>query len=187
VELLTPRLRLRGWRDDDVAALAAVNADPEVMRWIGDGSVRDRAATGAEIAAYRRLWRDRGFGRFAVELRDTGELAGLTGMAVPDDVPDVMPAVEIGWRFARAHWGRGYATEAARAALRFAFTDGGLDRLVGIHLVGNDASARVMLKLGMRFHLATTETVHRRPVHVYAIERPESGPMESGLPDLSSW
>jgi RimJ/RimL family protein N-acetyltransferase len=169
VDLETPRLRLRAWRDDDVDALAAVNADPEVMRWIGDGSARDHAATRAELAAFRRLWRDRGFGRFAVEIRETGELAGLTGMAVPDDVPEVMPAVEIGWRFARTHWGRGYATEAARAALRFAFTDAGLDRLVGVHVVGNDASARVMLKLGMRFHLATTETVFGRPVHVYAI------------------
>jgi RimJ/RimL family protein N-acetyltransferase len=172
VELVTARLRLRRWRDGDVDALAAINADPEVMRWIGDGSVRDRAATGAEIAASERLWRARGFGRFAVEIRDTGELAGLTGMAVPDDVPDVMPAVEIGWRFARAHWGRGLATEAARAALQFAFTDAGLDRLVGVHVVGNDASARVMLKLGMRFHLATTEIVYGRPVHVYAIGRP---------------
>src|SRR5690348_979203 len=153
-------------------ALAAINADPEVMRWIGDGSVRDRAATRAEIAASERLWRDRGFGRFAVELRDTGELAGLTGMTVPDDLPDVMPAVEIGWRFARPHWGRGLATEAARAALRFAFTDTDLDRLVAVHVVGNDVSARLMLKLGMRFHLATTEIVYGRPVHVYAIDRP---------------
>jgi len=172
VELVTARLRLRRWRDGDVDALAAINADPGVMRWIGDGSVRDRAATGAELAASQQLWRVRGFGRFAVEIRDTGELAGLTGMAVPDDVPEVMPAVEIGWRFARAHWGRGFATEAAQAALQFAFTDAGLDRLVGVHVVGNDASARVMLKLGMRFQLATTEVVYGRPVHVYAIGRP---------------
>ena len=169
---MTARLRLRRWRDGDVDALAAINADPGVMRWIGDGSVRDRAATGAELAASQQLWRVRGFGRFAVEIRDTGELAGLTGMAVPDDVPEVMPAVEIGWRFARAHWGRGFATEAAQAALQFAFTDAGLDRLVGVHVVGNDASARVMLKLGMRFRLATTETVYGRPVHVYEIGRP---------------
>lgn len=172
MELLTARLRLRRWRDADVDPLAAINADPEVMRWIGDGSVRDRATTGAEISASEEMWRTRGYGRFAVELRDTGELAGLVGMAVPDDVPDVMPAVEIGWRFARAHWGRGLATEAAGAALRFAFTDTGLDRLVGVHLVGNDASARVMLKLGMRFHVATTEVVYGRPVHVYTITRP---------------
>jgi RimJ/RimL family protein N-acetyltransferase len=183
VELVTARLRLRRWRDGDVDALAAINADPEVMRWIGDGSARDRAATGAEIAASERLWRTRGYGRFAVEIRDTGELAGLAGMAVPDDVPDVMPAVEIGWRLARAHWGRGLATEAARAALRFALADAGLDRLVGVHVVGNDASARIMLKLGMRFQLATTEVVYGRPVHVYATGRPSApGFLSSGPP-----
>ena len=171
VELMTPRLRLRRWRDDDVAAMSVINADPEVMRWIGDGSVRDRAATGAEIAASEQLWRACGFGRFAVEIRATGELAGLTGMAIPADVPAVMPAVEIGWRFGRGYWGRGLATEAATAALRFAFTDGGLDRVVGIHVVGNDASARVMLKLGMRFDRETTEVVYGRRMHVYAISR----------------
>jgi RimJ/RimL family protein N-acetyltransferase len=103
----------------------------------------------------------------------TGELAGFTGMAIPADVPEIMPGVEIGWRLGRAHWGRGVATEAATAALRFAFTDGGLDRILGIHVVGNDASARVMRKLGMRFDRETTEIVYGRPVHVYAIDRRE--------------
>jgi RimJ/RimL family protein N-acetyltransferase len=170
-DLLTPRLRLRRWRDDDVAAMARINADPEVMRWIGDGSVFDPAATAAELAAFEDAWQARGIGRFAVELRDTGELAGFTGMAVPADVPEIMPAVEIGWRLGRPHWGRGLATEAARAALGFAFTDAGQNRIVGIHVVGNEASARVMLKLGMRFDRATTEQVFGRPVHVYTIDR----------------
>ena len=171
VDLVTPRLRLRRWRDEDVADLARVNGDPEVMRWIGDGSVLDEAATAAGIAAFEDAWRARGVGRFAVELRDTGEVIGMTGLGVLPDVPEIMPAVEIGWRFGRAHWGRGLATEAARAALEFAFTAGGLDRIVGVHVVGNEASARVMLKLGMRFDRATTESIFGRPVHVYAIDR----------------
>jgi RimJ/RimL family protein N-acetyltransferase len=170
-DLVTSRLRLRRWRDEDVADMVRVNGDPEVMRWIGDGSVLDEAATAAEIARFEDAWRARGFGRFAVELRDTGEVIGMTGMAIPSDVPEIMPSVEIGWRLGRAHWGRGLATEAARAALGFAFTDGGLDRIVGIYVVGNDASARVMLKLGMRFDRSTTENVFGRPVHVYAIDR----------------
>jgi RimJ/RimL family protein N-acetyltransferase len=140
------------------------------MRWIGDGSVFDRAATAAEIARFEDVWRRHGYGRFAVELRSTGELAGFAGMAIPADVPEVMPCVEIGWRFGRAHWGRGLATEAAAAALAFAFEDGGLDRVVGIHVVGNDASARVMRKLGMRPVCTTTEIVYGRPVDVYAID-----------------
>jgi RimJ/RimL family protein N-acetyltransferase len=96
---------------------------PDVMRWIGDGSVLDRTRTAEEIANFERVWRDHGFGRFAVELRVTGVLTGFAGMAIPVDVPDVMPAVEIGWRFGREHWGRGIATEAARAALAFAFDE----------------------------------------------------------------
>ena len=172
VDLLTPRLLLRRWRDDDVTAMARINADPEVMRWLGDGSVSDHAATAAQLAVWEDTWRAQGIGRFAVELRDTGELVGATGLSTLIDVPEVMPAVEIGWRFARPHWGRGLATEAARAALGFAFTAGGLDRVVGVHVVGNEASARVMLKLGMRFDRETTEDIFGRPVHVYTIDRP---------------
>lgn len=165
----TPRLLLRRWRRADVDQLAAINADPEVMRFIGDGSVADRARTAADVAAFERLWRQRGFGRFAVELRETGELVGFVGMAIPDDLPEIMPAVEIGWRLARVHWGRGVATEAARAALRYAFGEAGLDRLVSVHVLGNTGSERVMQKLGMRPILDTVEPVYRRPVRVYEI------------------
>ncbi|HKD96660.1 MAG TPA: GNAT family N-acetyltransferase [Micromonosporaceae bacterium] len=173
--LVTPRLVLRGWRDGDIPALAAINADPEVMRYIGAGTPLDADRTAADVEAYRRLWADRGFGRFAVVLRETGAFAGLAGMAIPDDLPEVMPAVEIGWRFGREHWGKGLATEAARAAMGFAFGGGGLDRLVSVHVIGNEASARVMLRLGMRPLLDAVEIVHHRPVRVYAIDRPGVG------------
>lgn len=169
--LYTPRLVLRGWRDEDTAGLAAMNRDPEVMRYIGDGSLADDARTAADAAAYRRMWDDRGIGRFVVVLRDTGEFAGFVGMAVPDDLPEIMPAVEIGWRFGRAYWGRGLATEAARVAMDFAF-GAGLDRLVSVHVVGNDASARVMRRLGMRPLCDAVETVYHRPVRVYVRENP---------------
>ena len=101
IELATPRLVLRGWREDDLNALAAVNADPEVMRFIGDGSVRDREQTAAGLAMMEREWAERGFGIFAVEVRDTGQLAGWVGLAVPAFLPEVLPAVEIGWRLGR--------------------------------------------------------------------------------------
>jgi RimJ/RimL family protein N-acetyltransferase len=175
VTVRTERLLLRRWRPDDLAPMAAINADPEVMRFIGDGSVADLARTALEIAGFERLWESHGFGRFAVEVRDRRVLAGFVGMAVPTDVPEIVPCVEIGWRFGRAYWGRGLATEAARAAMGFAFTAAGLDRLVGIHVVGNEASARIMARLGMRFDRETTEIVHRRPVRVYAISGPEYG------------
>lgn len=86
--------------------------------------------------------------------------------------PEVMPAVEIGWRLGRRHWGHGMATEAARAVLDFGFTDGGLDRIISIHQTGNDASGRIIQKLGMQLDRETTD-VRGRPVRVYAISRDE--------------
>src|SRR5690242_2176295 len=115
--LATPRLLLRQWRDDDADAFAPITADPEVMRYIHDGSTLDRAATAERINLWRRHWDEHGYGLYAVEVRGTGELIGFTGLAVPLFLPEVMPAVEIGWRLGRAHWGQGYATEAARAVV----------------------------------------------------------------------
>jgi RimJ/RimL family protein N-acetyltransferase len=173
IELATPRLVLRGWREDDLNALAAVNADPEVMRFIGDGSVRDREQTAAGLAMMEREWAERGFGIFAVEVRDTGQLAGWVGLAVPAFLPEVLPAVEIGWRLGRVFWGGGIATEGARAVLRFGFVDRGLDRIISIRHVDNRASGRVMEKLGMHFDRRTVVPSHGQPVEVYAISRSE--------------
>jgi RimJ/RimL family protein N-acetyltransferase len=171
--LETQRLVLRRWRDADVAPLAAIHGDAEVMRWIGDGSVADEPRTAAAVADWERHWDERGFGLYAVELRGTGELAGFVGLAVPAFLPEIMPAVEIGWRLGRAHWGRGLATEAARAVLHHAFTAQGQDRIVSIHQVGNVASERVMHKLGMRLDRETVHASAGRPVRVYAITRAE--------------
>ncbi|NJC72153.1 GNAT family N-acetyltransferase [Planosporangium thailandense] len=169
----TARLVLRRWRSDDVAVMAEINADPEVMRWIGDGAVSDHDRTAAGITACEREWDEHGFGLFAVEVRRTGELAGFTGLAVPTFLPEIMPAVEIGWRLGRRHWGQGYATEAARAALRFAFLERGLDRIVSVHQVGNVASERVMRKLGMSLDRETVQPSCGRAVRVYALSRDE--------------
>jgi RimJ/RimL family protein N-acetyltransferase len=171
VVLDTHRLQLRRWCAADLAPMARINADPEVMRYIGDGLPLDEAETAAMISAYEQFWESTGYGRFAVVERETGALVGFAGMAVPVDVPDIMPSVEIGWRFARTCWGRGYATEAARAALGFAFDVSGLDRMVALHVIGNDASARVMTKLGMQPVLDTIEVQYHRPVRVYAVRR----------------
>ncbi|MFE5096246.1 GNAT family N-acetyltransferase [Streptomyces sp. NPDC056638] len=149
VMLETPRLVLRRWCADDVVHMSAVNADPEVMRWIGDGSVRDEPQTRRGIEAMEREWDRQGLGLFAVEIRSTGELAGFTGLSVPDFLPELLPAVEVGWRPGRAHWGQGLATEAAAAAVRFGFEDCGVDRIVSIAQLGNGASERIMTKLGM--------------------------------------
>ncbi|MFF9162275.1 GNAT family N-acetyltransferase [Streptomyces longwoodensis] len=169
VRLETPRLILRRWREDDVGPMAAVNGDPEVMRWIRDGGVLDERQTRARIRAWEHEWESRGFGLFAVEVRATGELAGFTGLSVPEYLPEVLPAVEVGWRLGRPHWGRGLATEAAAAAVRFGFEECGLQRIVSIAQAGNDASRRVMAKLGMRPVLETVHPDLGRPVRVFAL------------------
>lgn len=169
VTLETPRLILRRWREEDVAPMAAVNADPEVMRWIRDGSVRDEQQTRGGIQAWESEWESRGFGLFAVEIRSSGELAGFTGLSVPDFLPEVLPAVEVGWRLRRSHWGQGLATEAAEAAVRFGFVDRGLERIVSIAQVGNDASERIMIKLGMYPVRETFDPTCGRRVRVFEL------------------
>jgi len=173
IRIETPRLVLRRWRAEDVEPFAAINADPEVMRWIRDGSVRDEHQTRANVAAMEGLWETERFGLFAVELRDSGELAGFTGLSVPRFLPEVMPAVEIGWRLGKAFWGRGLASEAARAAMRYGFRERGLERIVGIVQVGNGASERIMVKLGMRLDREVVAPGSGRPTRIYAITEAE--------------
>ena len=168
--LETPRLRLRGWQSDDLDGLAAVNTQPEVMRYIHDGRTLDRAATAVRLADYQRHWVEHGFGLYAVEIKGTGELAGFTGLAVPTFLPEIMPAVEIGWRLGRAYWGRGLATEAAQAVVAHTRAELGLRRLVSIHIVGNEASARVMVKLGMSLERETVQPDTGRQLRVYAMD-----------------
>jgi RimJ/RimL family protein N-acetyltransferase len=182
--ITTPRLVLRRWREDDIAPMSAINADPEVMRWIGDGSIRDVQQTKAGIEASEHEWNLNGFGLFALQMRTTGELTGFSGLSVPGFLPEVMPAVEIGWRLGRPFWGQGLATEAARAALRFGLIDRGLERIVSIAQVGNDASERIMVKLGMHLERETVDPTCDRPVRVHAITKAEYIP--AGRPNQSA-
>jgi RimJ/RimL family protein N-acetyltransferase len=172
---LTDRLVLRRWRIGDAAAFAAINADPEVMRWIGRGHVLGRGFSDDLIARFEREWDERGFGLWAVGLRDDpdGALVGFCGLTVPMFLPAVLPAVEVGWRLARGAWGRGYATEAARAAVEFGFVEHGMREIIAIVDPANARSLRVGEKLGMtprpdRMHPGTG-----RRVRVLGIARGE--------------
>lgn len=147
---MTERLVLRGWRAPDRDAFAALNADPRVMRWIGDGSVLTRADSDALAARIESHWAEHGFGLWAVAPReDEDGLLGFCGLAIPSFLPEVLPAVEVGWRLAQASWGAGYATEAATAAVAWGFGELGLERVIAIVDPANAPSLRVAEKLGM--------------------------------------
>ncbi len=146
-ELRTPRLLLRPWRDSDRPPFAALNADPEVRRWFP--SLQTRAESDATAAALQAHLDAHGFGLWAVEAPGVAPFLGFVGLQHVRFAAPFAPAVEAGWRLARAWWGRGYATEAARAALAHAFGPLALPEVVAFTVPGNAASRRVMERLGM--------------------------------------
>jgi RimJ/RimL family protein N-acetyltransferase len=143
----TPRLRLRHWRESDRAPFATMGADPEVMRYFP--SLLTRESSDKSIDAWQAQHAERGWSNWAIELRATGEFVGFAGLTVPVRQLPFTPCVEIGWRLARVHWGRGYATEAARAVLRIGFEDIGLAEIVSFTAAINTRSWAVMERLGM--------------------------------------
>jgi RimJ/RimL family protein N-acetyltransferase len=147
-ELRTERLLLRAWRDEDLEPFAALNADPEIMRYFP--AVVERAGSDAQAARIRAGFATHGFGLWAVEVPGQAAFIGFVGLAVPRFEAYFTPCVEIGWRLARAHQGRGYAMEGARAALDFGFTRLELAEIVSFTVPANLASRRVMEKLGMQ-------------------------------------
>ena len=148
LELATPRLLLRTWRDADRAPFAALNADPRVMRYFP--STQDRAASDASVDAWQAQFAERGWSNWAVELRESGEFIGFVGLSVPRRPLPFSPCVEIGWRLAPAFWGQGYASEAACEALRAGFDRLGLDEIVSFTALGNTPSRAVMARIGMQ-------------------------------------
>ncbi len=145
--LSTERLVLRRWREADREPFARLNADPEVMRHFTHPL--DRAESDAMVGRIEMRFDERGYGLWAVERRSDGEFLGFTDLAYQDFPAPFTPCVEIGWRLARSAWGRGYATEAAREALRFGFEQVRLAEIVSFTTPANVASVRVMERIGM--------------------------------------
>jgi RimJ/RimL family protein N-acetyltransferase len=143
--LRTERLLLRGWRESDLDAWAAIAADVEVMRWVGEPAGMSREDAWRHIAYLVGHWELRGFGLWAVEERDGGELVGRIGLYRPEG----WPGLELGWTVTRSRWGRGYATEAGRAAVDWAREELGADHLISLIADDNPRSQRVAEKLGM--------------------------------------
>jgi RimJ/RimL family protein N-acetyltransferase len=145
--LHTQRLILRRWRESDRDPFARLNADPEVMRFFTAPLTRQESD--AFVDRIEARFEERGYGLWAVERRDDGAFLGFTGLAYQQFEAPFTPCVEVGWRYDRFAWNQGYATEAAREALRFGFEVVGLDEIVSFTAQIHGASQRVMERIGM--------------------------------------
>ena len=183
VSLRTPRLVLREWCEGDAEPFAEMSADPAVMQYLVPFA--DRAAMDAWVAAARAHWLERGFGQWVVELPCEAPFIGVVGLSNVRFALPFVPAVEAAWRLARPYWGNGYAYEAARAAIDDGFGRLGLGEIVAFTVPANQASRRVMEKLGMT-HDPTEDFDFEHPrlprghplrCHVlYRLRRPALGP-----------
>jgi RimJ/RimL family protein N-acetyltransferase len=163
--LETDRLRLRMFRQDDLDAYATICADPEVMRYLGEGKALTRSEAWRQMAMILGHWSLRGFGLWAVEERASGALVGRIGFFQPEG----WPGFELGWMLRRESWGKGYATEGTRRALAHAFTEMGRDHLISLIRPANQASIRVAERLGETLEGRTELFGH--DVLVYGIAR----------------
>jgi RimJ/RimL family protein N-acetyltransferase len=167
----TARLRLRMFRAEDLDDLAALFADPDVMRYVADGQPSGREEAHKALDSIIEHWRRHGFGRWAAEDKATGKFVGFGGLRSLFGMPEVV------YHFATAHWGKGFATELGQASLRYGFETHGFDRIVAIAKPGNTASIHVMEKLGMRFEKRTS--YYNIDVVQYAIASQQFKPDDS--------
>lgn len=162
--LETDRLLLRPWRPEDVAPYALIIRDRQVMRHMGTGigyrvkrMSADLLARVSQLEARRAIasltghWRRYGYGEWAVEEKATGALLGTIGLKYQTDWVAEPAKVEIGWLLVREAWGRGLASEGARAGVAFAFGSRGIDRVISISVPENRRSVRVMERIGLEF------------------------------------
>lgn len=172
----TERLILRPWRAADQVPFAAINADPEVMRFFPE--VLTPAGTAALIGRLEAHFAEHGFGFGAVERRSDGALVGMVGLKRVLPEAPCAPAVEVGWRLGRDYWGAGYATEAARAWIDWGFARRDLAEVVAFVVPENRASQAVMTRLGMTRdpgrdfeHPGVAEGHRLRPHWLFALPR----------------
>ncbi|MEM9385555.1 MAG: GNAT family N-acetyltransferase [Pseudomonadota bacterium] len=147
IVLRTPRLLMRQWREEDRAVVIAMGENQQVMAHYPSTLTPEQSR-----AVWQRLFDGiaaRGWGLWATERVDTGELVGFVGITPPRHRTPYDPCIEIGWRLLPAHWGQGFATEAAQGALRFGFEELALEEILAWTTLGNKRSQAVMERLGM--------------------------------------
>lgn len=166
--LETERLLLRTWQDSDLDPMAVIDQDPQVCQYLP--GIGNREATAAGIERIKKHYKKHGFSVYAVELKSTQEMIGFIGLSVPSFEAHFMPTVEIAWRLASRHWNKGYATEGAMAVLNYAFLQLNLNEIVSFCVVKNQASRRIMEKIGL----------HRNPADDFAHPKlPEESPLRA--------
>jgi RimJ/RimL family protein N-acetyltransferase len=166
--LTTDRLLLRQWQDDDLPKFAALNDDAHVMEFMPKRLSREESDQNAERIR-DHLGRE-GWGLWALEVSGVASFVGFVGLAVPRFEAHFTPCVEVLWRLAHAHWGKGYATEAARAAVAYGFNTLGLSEVVSFTSERNQRSRAVMERLGMRRY-AREDFDHPRLPDGYPLQR----------------
>ena len=166
--LTTERLKLRGWRQEDFESFARFRADIDVQRYL-TGEPMARTDAWRNMAMIAGHWVLRGYGMWAVERACDGALIGIAGL----HFPECWPSPEVGWTLGKEFWGMGYATEAARAAMAYAFLTQGLDRVISVIHVDNKASQAVAARLG-EVPGPRHDVVHNGksfPTHIWSITR----------------
>lgn len=143
----TERLLLRQWKETDRNLFHKMNSDPAVMEFLP--KLLSREESDAMIARIKEHFEQYGFSWWALEIKETGEFIGFTGLAVPKFESHFTPCVEVGWRLASRYWHKGYATEAAKAAVQFGFSEKGLKEILSFTVPANRPSIAVMERLGM--------------------------------------
>lgn len=156
---------MRRLTPDDLDSYAAMYADPDVMRYLEDGRPLDRAAAWRSMALHLGHWELRGYGQWALVERTSGRFVGRAGLWQPEG----WPGLEVGWILARPYWGRGFATEAAQAALTYAFEAIGAESVCSLIIPQNAPSIRVAERLGE--HYERDIDVQGRTAHLYTIHR----------------
>lgn len=146
--LESPRLILRRWIESDRQPFFNMNSDASVMQFLP--KLLSREESDAMISRAEAHFDKNGFGWWALELKETGEFIGFTGLTIPSFETRFTPCVEVGWRLAKPFWHKGYATEAARTALEFGFSKLNLQEIVSFTVPANKPSIDVMERIGMK-------------------------------------
>ena len=164
----SPRLGFRRWRAADSEPFARLNADPKVMRFFP--KARTRAESDESIRRFEEGFERYGYQFYAVDVLETGTFIGFIGLSRPHFEEDFTPCEEIGWRLHHDHWGKGYATEGARACLRHGFENLGFEKVYSFTARINTPSEAVMKRIGMsyerNFDHPLIEVGHRLREHV---------------------